>query len=96
MFPNACLRRESKPQRSCCIADRTPDTQVAVAAAKSKKKGQQKSSKPRKKAAPDPNACPCGSNKPYEGCCGIIHAEGAALAEVSAKDLMRYYRCCMR
>ena len=63
---------------------------MVVAAAKSKKKGQQKSSKPRKKAAPDPNACPCGSKKPYEGCCGILHAEGASMADVSAKDLMRY------
>lgn len=37
-------------------------------------------------------ACPCGSGKPYAGCCGALHARFAAdglLAATSAEALMR-------
>ncbi len=39
-------------------------------------------------AAQDP--CPCGSGRPYSGCCGPLHAGGAA---PDAQSLMRSRYC---
>lgn len=37
-------------------------------------------------ASAPPATCPCGSNKPYAGCCGPLHA---GVAAASAEALMR-------
>ncbi|MBL8304136.1 MAG: SEC-C domain-containing protein [Ideonella sp.] len=39
--------------------------------------------------APPADACPCGSNRPYAGCCGLYHADDGALPAPTAEALMR-------
>ncbi|MBO9688891.1 YchJ family protein [Roseateles chitosanitabidus] len=43
-------------------------------------------------AAANATACPCGSGRPYDACCGVLHrafAESGTLAAPDAQALMR-------